>query len=116
MPDNINHFPPQSKTQRAELLRFFLNAKGGWIPLPEILALGIAQYGARILELRRLGFNIENRTEHVDGVRHSWFRLLNSPATPAPEPTKTEAPREATPWQERPRATGLPLFDLTVRP
>ena len=55
-----------------------------------------AQYNARVFELRRLGFNVENRTECVDGVRHSWFRLVNSPAAPAPEPAKID---------------GLQLFD-----
>ena len=70
----------QRKTQSAALLRLLIDAHGSWVALPEILALGIAQYGARILELRRMGFNIENRTERVNGARHSWFRLVNSPA------------------------------------
>lgn len=71
-----------TKTQAAALLRLLIEAHGSWVPLPEILKLGIAQYGARVLELRRLGFNIENRTERVTGTRqrHSWFRLLNSPS------------------------------------
>ncbi len=68
------------KSQSAALLRLLIDAHGSWVPLPEILALAIAQYGARIHELRRLGFNIENRTERVNGARHSWFRLVNSPA------------------------------------
>jgi hypothetical protein len=60
-----------------------IDACGGWVPLPDILALGIALYNARIFELRRLGFFIENRTEEIDGVRHSWFRLVSSSqATP----------------------------------
>jgi hypothetical protein len=70
------------KTQSAALLRLLIDAHGSWVPLPQILTLGIAQYGARIHELRRLGFAIENRTERVNGARHSWFRLLNSPAGP----------------------------------
>ena len=32
---------------------FLLRARGNWVPLPSILALGIAQFGARIFELRR---------------------------------------------------------------
>jgi hypothetical protein len=51
-----------------------IEARGKWIPLPEIAACA-AQYNARIFELRRLGFAIENRTKEIDGVRHSWFRL-----------------------------------------
>jgi hypothetical protein len=70
----------QRKTQSAALLRLLIDAHGSWVPLPQILALGIAQYGARVFELRRLGFVIENKTERVKGARHSWFRLVNSPA------------------------------------
>ncbi len=69
----------QRKSQRAAVLRLLIDAHGSWVPLPQILALGIAQYNARILELRRLGFVIENKTERVNDARHSWFRLVNSP-------------------------------------
>ena len=67
------------KTQRDRILRLLIEARGGWVPLPDILALGCAQYNARIFELRRLNFSIENRSE-IDaetGARHSWFRLRN---------------------------------------
>jgi hypothetical protein len=70
--------PGNTKTQRAQILRILVDAKGDWVPLPKIMACA-AQYNARVLELRRLGFAIENRTEHVDGERHSWFRLVKSP-------------------------------------
>lgn len=68
------------KTQRDRILRLLVEAHGEWVPLPQILALGVAQYNARIFELRRLGFNIENRSESdtVTGVRRSWFRLSPS--------------------------------------
>jgi len=78
---------PNAKTQRARILRLLIAARGDWVPLPNIMDCA-AQYNARILELRHLGSNIENRTERVDGVRHSWFRLLKSPAPPRPEPVK----------------------------
>lgn len=73
------------KTQRARILRPLIDARGDWVPLPEILALGIAQYNARIFELRRMGFAIENRTETdpETGERHSWFRLANNAAANA---------------------------------
>jgi hypothetical protein len=104
--DNTNNFAVQSKTQRAAILHVLINARGSWVPLPEIRALGVAQYNARIFELRRLGFDIENRieTDVETGARHSWFRLVASPAveTSKPEPD----------WKDRPRVTGLPLFDL----
>ncbi|MBZ5701007.1 MAG: hypothetical protein LAN84_04100 [Acidobacteriia bacterium] len=44
--------------------------------MPQILALGCAQFGARILELRRSNFHIENKIERDDsGVVHSWYRF-----------------------------------------
>lgn len=63
------------ETQRDKILRLLQERHGDWVPLPEILALGAAQYGARILELRRQGFQIQNRTEHRNGKVHSWFRI-----------------------------------------
>jgi hypothetical protein len=106
-------FTPQSKTQAAAILRLLTDARGAWVPLPQILA-HAAQYSARIHELRKQGFNIENRCEcQPDGARHSWFRLLPgdtrfSPAPPKPAPVEQ-------PWEDRPRVTGLPLWDAEVR-
>jgi helix-turn-helix protein len=51
------------------------------VSLPEILGLGVAQYGARILELRREGHRIVNRTERIDGKTCSWFRLVQTTGT-----------------------------------
>jgi hypothetical protein len=42
-----------------------------------------AQYNARILELRRAGFNIPKpRIETVNGQKHTWYRLLPSASAP----------------------------------
>jgi len=51
-------------TQRSQLLTLFIANRGREVPLPDILALGIAQYNARIFELRHLGFRIKNRTQN----------------------------------------------------
>ena len=81
------------QTQRAQILELLIAACGAWVPLSTILVLGIAQYNARIFELRRLGFHILNRTEEVNGVRHSWFRLeLGSTKEPVPAKASTEQP------------------------
>ncbi len=70
-------------SQREKLLR--LLQEGGWVDLPRILELGIAQYNSRIWELRRelepKGYRIENRLVHGNGRVRSWFRLL--PTQPA---------------------------------
>ncbi len=108
--------PLNAKTQRARILRLLLDAKGSWVPLPAILDLHISQFGARIYELRRTGFVIENKTERDDsGVVHSWYRLVSSP-TPAAPTVKPEPTKPSPEWNDRPRSTGLPLFDLVVRP
>ena len=107
------HTTYRSTIQSEKLLALLRSAHGAWVPLPEILALGIAQYNARIFELRKRGLNIENRTETIDGVRRSWFRLVDSPASETPKP---QAPKPAVEWKDRPRLTGLPLFDLGVQP
>jgi hypothetical protein len=108
-----NHFVSQSKTQAAAILRLLIDARGSWVPLPKILKCA-AQYSARICELRKQGFRIENRTERqLDGARYSWFRLLpgDTRINPAPQPVPAEQPA----WEDRPRVTGLPLFDPGVR-
>jgi hypothetical protein len=83
-----------AKSQRTRILRLLIEARGAWVPLPEILALGIAQYG--------------NRTETIDGKRHSWFRLLRTASdTPKPQAVPLAPSRPTTPET---------LFDLAVRP
>jgi hypothetical protein len=74
--------PQSATTQREHILRLLTDARGAWVPAPEIMACA-AQYNARIFELRRRSFTIENRTEtdSETGARHSWFRLV-SPSAP----------------------------------
>lgn len=84
-------------TQRGRILRLLLEARGDWVPLPAIVALA-AQYSARIFELRRRGFRIENRTQKVGDSRHSWFRLELGP-----KPGLGVSDR---PVESRPRDTG----------
>lgn len=75
---------PSQKTQRGKILALLLAARGGWVPAYEIARFGL-QFSARLLELRRAGFDIQNKTARVGKQVHSWYRLqLGSPA-PAPE-------------------------------
>jgi hypothetical protein len=108
--DAIQPPPENAKTQGSRILRLLIDACGAWVPLPEIMACA-AQYNTRIFELRRSGYHIENRTETIDGQRHSWFRLVvDSPAS-RPAPSKPE-PANPVAFQDRPRVTGLPLWDV----
>jgi hypothetical protein len=96
-----------SATQRGRILNLLRSANGAWVPLPEIMRCA-AQYNTRILELRRSGLTIENRTEEINGVKHSWYRLIKSKAPPPSEDwytrqTNRERPKEA-------QASPGPLF------
>lgn len=75
----------EKKSQRGAILALLIQAHGNWIGLPEIAACAM-QYNARLWELRRLGFKIENRIRDVGGVRHSWFRLIPSEQAKAVRP------------------------------
>ncbi len=76
---------PGARTQRGRILAVLIEAHSEWVPGPQIFRLA-AQYSARIHELRKLGFQIENKTAKVDGQRHSWFRLI--PNQPRPVPSR----------------------------
>ncbi len=62
-------------SQRDRILRLLQSRAGQWLPLYEITPLA-AQYNARVKELRERGHIIDNHTRHVDGVVHSWVRLV----------------------------------------
>ncbi len=73
---------PTPGTQSARLLELFEAAGvGEWVGLPKILRLRIAQFGARILELRRRGYVIENKMEYnpLSQQEESWYRLVSRP-------------------------------------
>ena len=96
--------PESANSQRARILNLLIAARGGEVGLPEISALA-AQYNARLFELRRLGFKIVNRTQEIDGVRHSWFRLLAGSAQ-SDTSTPSDAGRDAL--QRRSTLTEVP--------
>jgi hypothetical protein len=97
--------PPSSATQRGRILNLLISARGGWVPLPEIAACA-AQYNARIFELRRLNFQIENRTKEIDSVRQSWFRLVPTSSTPP----AAERDGDTKSLARAPLEKALPLF------
>lgn len=63
-------------TQRARIFDLLKSRQGQWVPLPEILSLGFAQFGSRIFELRRDGHKIENKTEYKNDKVLSWYKLV----------------------------------------
>lgn len=68
------------KHQRENIKRLFESRPFQWIPCYEIAKLAL-QYNSRVLDLRRLGMTIQNKTKHVDGEVHSWFRFLPKDAS-----------------------------------
>ena len=62
-------------TQADRVLALLRSAEGAWVPLPELLALGIAQYNARIFDLRRAGHDIECKQVQQGRTKHTFYRL-----------------------------------------
>jgi hypothetical protein len=60
--------------QHLKLMALFRSRPGEWIALPEVLSLFISQYGRVVKELREAGEQIENKSEWVNGQRHTAFR------------------------------------------
>ena len=62
-------------SQAQRILNLLREYEGNWLPLPEILALGIASHTRRIFELRKK-WVIEMREEWVGQQRQTAYRLL----------------------------------------
>ena len=63
---------------------------GGWHSVREFVLAGTGvDYRSRISELRKLGYEFENRQTETEGGRVSEWRLLLSPAEVAPPPRVT---------------------------
>ncbi len=56
-----------------------------WTPAPVLSQISL-QYNARIFSLRRKGWQIANRVEIRDGVKHGAFRLATPGTFPNPRP------------------------------
>jgi hypothetical protein len=68
-------------TQKTAIYSLLKRFEGEWVALPKIMHANnghIAQYNARIFELRRELWpehEIECRREKVGGETHTWYRL-----------------------------------------
>jgi hypothetical protein len=102
-----------AKTQRNRILSLLIRARGAWVPLADTLPLA-AQYGARISELGgKLNFNVENRTQEVDGVRHSWFRLIPRPS-PSLQLDEKDPPKTYSKGADQKRSGALEFRTLSL--
>lgn len=66
------------KPTHGELILNLLQATDGWTPAPALARISL-QYSARILELRRKGWQISNKVEIRNGVKCGFFRLGSVP-------------------------------------
>lgn len=66
------------KNQRNRILEILITARGNDVPSVDLGRVSL-QYGARIKELRELGFTIVNRTVRRDGAVHGYFSLKAGP-------------------------------------
>jgi Helix-turn-helix domain len=72
----------RSRTSQADLIIEMLREKralGNSLELPEIMAAGIAQHGARIYEIRSRGFVVVNETDRDGKVARSRYYLTFDP-------------------------------------
>lgn len=69
-------------TQRGRILQLLKENSGRWVPSYELANIAL-QYGARVLELRRQGYKIENKMQDVNGKTYAAFRLVVPAASQA---------------------------------
>lgn len=66
---------------------------GGWVSSVALSGISL-QYNARILELRRSGFDIASRVHRrKDGVAMGFFQLIGEPIVPSLTPQQPSQPQ-----------------------
>jgi hypothetical protein len=73
--------------QRSRLLGLLRSQSPGWVPISEVVSIAGFQYGTRILELRRLGHQIENDPGRA-------FRLITFQSAAAKQTTQLPERRD----------------------
>lgn len=64
-------------TQRARVLRLLEENNNQWVPSYELAAIAL-QYNARVYELRKQGYLIQNKVQDVNGQVRGAFRLVSA--------------------------------------
>jgi len=90
-------------TQEQKIIMLLLASWPEWVPAPVLSRISL-QYSRAIHGLRRKGWQIANKVEHRDGVKHGFFRLASPGSFPNPKSKTLPAPQPAD-----------SLFDLTPR-
>ncbi len=72
--------PGPRQSRRDRLLKLLLLNRGRRVPLPAVQAAAGAQHGARLREIRALGYQVENVMERrADGTVVSFYVLESRP-------------------------------------
>jgi hypothetical protein len=65
------------QTQSSLILEHLLKHKGQWVPMPDLVRIsGAYAVHSRISDLRADDHTIDHKNEHVDGLCHSFYRLV----------------------------------------
>jgi hypothetical protein len=75
------HQPKTFQGQRGRILRLLLENKGREVPAYLLAEIGL-QYCARVAEIRKQKYVVENRTERVNGQVHGYYKLVAEPGEP----------------------------------
>jgi hypothetical protein len=118
-----------SKVQELDLLMSIdfdhAAGTGPWVPLPDVIALGIGPYSRRFQDLRKvyepLGLDVENRVERGgDGVTRSFYRKVRKgyPCAERPETPHqskmSKARRSAGAWKPQSITTSRTWAEITA--
>ncbi len=104
------------RSQAQRILCLLHSAWPEWTPAPVLSQISL-QYGARIHSLRKKGWQIANKVEVRDGVKHGYFRLATpgSPPNPKPRHSSTELKDKTTVAPALPATGSGLLFTLPER-
>jgi hypothetical protein len=76
---------PRRTSQCDKILDALEKANGTWVSLPDLVRTsGAYAVHSRVSDLRKRGHRIEQANEHVGGLIHSSYRLLQEGMTPIP--------------------------------
>jgi len=99
-----------NRTQEDRILYLLQAAWPNWTPALALAQISL-QYNARIFALRRKGWQIANRVEVVDGVKHGSFRLGSEPVARSAELRSRDQVRERCEIATKKASDGL-LFEV----
>jgi hypothetical protein len=86
---------PTTKSQRQRILDILIAAHGQEVPSVALSRISL-QYGARVKELREMGFRIPNRTVRREGKVYGFFRLESGTGREPASPMQTTFVRPET--------------------